>query len=299
MRNVFYVLGSIAAIIISVSLTVVLILIFDPQLVYKSAVGSAASSGSDSAELTAADAKTDHPNRASLNELIQLRPDGTALALAFSTPKIARRYYFGTDSFISDNRDQARECLKKQASQHPPDVCQYGSQFSRENSILSDRFAYYAKNAVLLLANGQNEILFDTPVTILHGEFAVGSSNDYLVMSYVDEDTSKDGKLDTLDRQKLAVLSLATLKLSKIALPGSLSQLQSIVGDGDTFQFTSVTDVDNDGKFDPRVEPERLFSVDFATGKVTPIISEETVGKLQKQLDSAAIAATSGQRASQ
>src|SRR5262249_22311978 len=129
-------------------------------------------------------AKTDQPNKASIEELEQLRPDGTSIALAFATPAEARRYFLDS-STIQDSRARARSCQKEAAAAKPADICQFASGF-RETaaSSFTERYANYAKNLVLVRPDGRNEILFDKPVTITHGEFAIGATTDYLVVSY-------------------------------------------------------------------------------------------------------------------
>jgi hypothetical protein len=234
---------------------------------------------------------TGEGNKVSIESLMQIGNDGTSLALTYTTMD-AIPYLPGSTSFdddIVDNRVAAAECEERQRKLNEAlNPCRVEPTFShpvRRSDGLSRYLARYAANAILISPAGKTNILFDHAVAVIHGEFVRGTTTDYLAMSYADKDTNGDGRLTREDQLKLAVLNLTTLALRTIELPGSLVEMQSVLGRRDNFVFMVASGPDVKGRFNLIVKPTKAVSVNFQTGAITDAIDAETIAALQKQFD--------------
>ena len=236
---------------------------------------------------------TGKAGQVSIESLFQIRSDGVLLAVAYPTFGELRRapsIVIPSDTGFLDRRAAALACEKNQTAGTDQDVCRIEPTFSKDATRrgygrLGDR---NPENAILVFPSGKPRALFDKSVSIPHGEFVRGANTDYLAMSYLDTDTDKDQRLTRSDQQKLAVLDLSTLEMKKIALPGSLVEMQSILGRNDSFGFMISNDTDGNGRYDAGVEPLSVVNVDFRSGAVTPAIDDATIAMLQEQFDAMA-----------
>lgn len=134
--------------------------------------------------------------------------------------------------------------------------------------------------------------VFSDRVAVSTFRFVSGPGFELVMTLAANEDSDKDGKLSSADRQDMYLFSIVDGSLNKISgLRGHPMDIDEMPGHKFVIVRT-VQDTNGDGTADAighvgagGPEPVHLFRVDLTTYTAQPMIPEEMLDKLQKTLD--------------
>jgi hypothetical protein len=148
------------------------------------------------------------------------------------------------------------------------------------------KFQQYSNLILHQPSTGLQQELFDKRVSISRYELIERTGQIILLISYVDEDTNKDNRLDSRDLQRLAYVVMGQNELITVKQVPNSSFIRGFsLHERNEIIVQIGFDKDKDGKFEYGTEPKHFFQLPIGSTELSPLLSEEMIKRLQQRLD--------------
>lgn len=131
-----------------------------------------------------------------------------------------------------------------------------------------------------------SRVIFKNRISISDYLFIENRGIQYVVIRGTNEDSNKDGYVDSYDIQKMFVYDIRKGEVLEIKTKEGLSyiNLADVISDQELIMQFGV-DRNKNGEYDIKFEPKIYYRLDLPGGDLTPIVSEEQINSLQKLLE--------------
>lgn len=131
-----------------------------------------------------------------------------------------------------------------------------------------------------------SKIIFENRISISDFLFIKNMGNQYVLIRGTNEDSNKDGYVDSYDIQELFVYDIRQGKILEIKTKEGLSYINfaDIKRDGELIIQFGV-DRNKNGEYDIKFEPKIYYKLDLLEGGIIPIVTEGQINNLQKLLE--------------
>lgn len=132
----------------------------------------------------------------------------------------------------------------------------------------------------------KSKVVFENRISLSTFFTIENQGNRYVIISGTNEDSNKDGYIDSYDIQKLFIYDVSKEKTSEIKTKNKLSFITfSNTKRDHEFIAQFGLDRNENGEFEVDIEPKIYFKLDVSRNSLTSIVSEEQIEKLQKLLE--------------
>lgn len=133
---------------------------------------------------------------------------------------------------------------------------------------------------------GVSKVIFENRISISDYLFIENKGIQYVVIRGTNEDSNKDGYVDSYDLQKIIVYDIRKGEVLEIKAKDGLSYINfaDIKSDQELFIQFGV-DRNKNGEYEIEFEPKIYYKLDLPEGSLTPIVTEEQINSLQKLLE--------------
>jgi hypothetical protein len=148
------------------------------------------------------------------------------------------------------------------------------------------KFRQYSNLILYQPTTGLQQEVFDKRVSVGQYKLIELGEKTILLISYADEDTNGDDRLDGTDLQRLAYVVTGQNELQLVNyLPRSSFIRGFLLHDHNQIIIQLGFDKDKDGKFEYGKEPMHFYQLKPGSDNLSPLLSEEKVKQLQQRLD--------------
>lgn len=131
-----------------------------------------------------------------------------------------------------------------------------------------------------------SKVIFENRISISDYLSIENEGNQYVVIRGTNEDSNKDGYVDSYDVQKMFVYDILKEEIQEIKTKERLSYINfaNTLKDQELIIQFGV-DRNKNGEYDIKIEPKIYFKLKISEGVLIPIVTEEQINSLQKLLE--------------